>query len=135
MQITHFAIVVYGGPYGNQGALSALNFIEAALEKGHMVDSVFFYGEGVHNATALGSAPQDEFSLYEEWKKLGISRNIPLHVCVASAIKRGILDKSNAIRYEKSAVNVAPHFTLSGLGQLAMAFHAADKVLCFGNKP
>ncbi|MND01677.1 Sulfurtransferase TusD [compost metagenome] len=52
-------------------------------------------------------------------------------VCVASALKRGILDEKEALRYDAAGSSLAPGFVISGLGQLVDATLKADRVINF----
>ncbi|MFT7257908.1 MAG: tRNA 2-thiouridine synthesizing protein D, partial [Candidatus Azotimanducaceae bacterium] len=55
-----------------------------------------------------------------------------LIVCVASALRRGMLDETEAKRYDKTASNLDPQFTISGLGQLIDGALTADRTMTFG---
>ncbi|WP_207061141.1 sulfurtransferase complex subunit TusD [Motiliproteus sp. SC1-56] len=126
------AVVVYGSPTGSGAAASAYRYVSAALELGHEITRVFFYGEAVHTATALAAPPQDENDLLSRWQQLGQARELDLVVCIAAALRRGVLDADEARRHEKEACNLAPGFTLSGLGQLTDATLNSDRVITFG---
>lgn len=128
-----FAILVNEGPYNHQAADSALNFAKAALEKGHEVLRVFFYHDGVNNATALGVPPQDDRNITEKWIELGKAHDLDLSVCVAAAQRRGMLDEGEAKRWSKPGSNIAEVFHITGLGQLVEASIEADRVLTFGD--
>jgi tRNA 2-thiouridine synthesizing protein D len=127
-----FAIVVHGAPYSSEGCLSALRFTEAALAGGHEIVRVFFYHDGVYTATALAAPPQDEIDIVSRWRQLHETHHVELVACVASCLRRGILDPTEAERYEKPASNIAPGFLISGLGQLIDATLNADRVVTFG---
>jgi tRNA 2-thiouridine synthesizing protein D len=126
------AIVVYGSPSGSQAAATAYRYVSAALERGHEIYRVFFYGEGVHTATALAAPPQDETDLFHRWQSLGKAHDLDLVVCIAAALRRGICDPAEARRHEKPASNLAPGFELSGLGQLVDAAIHSDRLITFG---
>lgn len=128
----NFAIVVHGAPYSSEACLSALNFAKAVLASGHSINRVFFYHDGVYTANNLIAPPQDETPVGEQWQAFGIGNNIELIACIASCLRRGILDETEADRYEKSGSNIAPGFTISGLGQLIDASINADRVVTFG---
>lgn len=127
-----FAIAVYGAPYSSQASYSALKFIEAALAAKHSVIRVFFYHDGIHTASSLSSPPQDEFDLNQAWQKLQKDHELDFVVCIAAALKRGLLDTTESKRYNKSAENIAPEFIISGLGQLLDAAASADRFITFG---
>ena len=53
-------------------------------------------------------------------------------VCIAAALRRGVLNAEEAQRYGTSAANLEAPWELSGLGQLHEAAQTADRLLCFG---
>jgi tRNA 2-thiouridine synthesizing protein D len=127
-----FMIVVQGGPYTTQASLTAWHFAQAVLASGHEIYRVFFYHDGAYNGNSLMTPPQDEIDLHQAWRSLGKEHSLELIVCVASALRRGVLDATEAQRYEKSASNLDPQFTISGLGQLIDGALTADRTMTFG---
>ncbi len=127
-----FSIVVYGAPYSTQASQSALHFARAVLAEGHELYRVFFYQDGVYNANSLIAAPQDEDDIVKSWQAVQASCGVELVTCIASSLRRGVLDETEADRYEKHAGNIAEGFTISGLGQLIDAAMASDKLMTFG---
>ncbi|HVI50906.1 MAG TPA: sulfurtransferase complex subunit TusD [Candidatus Sulfotelmatobacter sp.] len=117
-----FAILVTDGPQGSQSSGSALNFARAVLARGHGLTRVFFYGDGVLNANRLAAPPADERHPGRDWSQLAAEHGVELVVCANAAVKRGIRE-----------VNLAPGFRISGLGQLAEAMVAADRLVTFGS--
>lgn len=128
-----FGIVVNEGPYTHQASDSAYQFTKAALEKGHEVVRVFFYHDGVNNATRLTIPPQDERNVQKNWSELAAAHSLDMVVCIAAAQRRGILDADEAKRQGKDADNIAPGFRISGLGQLIEAGIIADRLVTFGD--
>ncbi|MEH6823652.1 MAG: sulfurtransferase complex subunit TusD [Motiliproteus sp.] len=128
------AVVINGSPTASQAATTALRYIQAALALGHQVPRVFFYGESVHTANTLTTPPQDESNLTRRWQDLAQQHGIELVVCIAAAVRRGMLDAREAKRHEQTAGNLAEGFELSGLGQLIDATLNADRVITFGGK-
>lgn len=127
-----FTLVVYGAPHASQGAATALRFARAVLASGHGIFRVFFYGDGIHNGSALAAPPQDEQDLLAQWQELQQQHTLDLTVCIAAAQRRGVLSESEASRLEKPAANLAEGFELAGLGQLAEAAAMSDRVVTFG---
>jgi len=127
-----FAIVVRSGPLSSEGSRSALRFARAVLANGHAIERVFFHGDGTYNASSLTVSPQDEDDLTEAWAEFGRQQRLDLVICVASALKRGMLDAGEAGRYERAAASVRPEFVISGLGQLADAALTVDRLVTFG---
>ena len=128
-----YGIVINEGPYTHQSSDSALQFVKAALNKGHEIFRVFFYHDGVNNGTSLGVPPQDDRNLTKEWSELAENHGLDLVVCVAAAQRRGMLDEDEMKRHGKTASNLANGFRISGLGQLIEAGIQADRLVTFGD--
>jgi tRNA 2-thiouridine synthesizing protein D len=126
------SLVIHGAPGATQGAQTALSFCQAALDAGHQIYRLFFYEDGVHNAHALSVWPQDERDLNNDWASLVRRNNLDAVVCVASALKRGVLNEEEAARYEKQAASLDSAFDISGLGQWVDACLNSDRVVSFG---
>jgi tRNA 2-thiouridine synthesizing protein D len=131
--MSSFTLIIQGAPYSSQAALSALHFCSAALGQQHSIYRLFFFQDGVHNASALSVPPQDEFHIPRAWQELIQQHGIDAVVCAASALKRGILSDEEAARYEKGSGNLLPGFTIGGLGQLVDAMHHSDRLLNFAS--
>jgi tRNA 2-thiouridine synthesizing protein D len=127
------AIQINEGPYTHQASDSAYLFAKAALEKGHEIFRVFFYHDGVNNATRLTTPPQDDRNITNRWSKLAEEHKLDMVVCVAAAQRRGIVDEGEMKRNGKDATNLAPGFRISGLGQLIEAGIKADRLVVFGD--
>jgi len=128
-----FSILVNEGPYTHQASDTAYQFTKAALDKGHEIFRVFFYHDGVNNATSLTAPPQDDRNLQVLWSELAQKHNLDMVVCIAAAQRRGIMDENEAKRQGKDASNLAPGFRISGLGQLIEAGIQADRLVTFGD--
>lgn len=128
-----FSIQVNEGPYTHQASDSAFKFASAALEKGHEIFRIFFYHDGVNNATRLTTPPQDDRNIVNRWSDLADKHGVDLVVCVAAAQRRGIADADESKRNGKDADNLAPGFRISGLGQLIEAGIQADRLVVFGD--
>ena len=117
-----FGILVSEGPYTHQASDSAWQFCQAAIARGHEIQRVFFYHDGVYNATRLTEPPQDDRHIVNRWSALKEQHGVDLVVCVAAALRRGIKDEV-----------LAPGFRISGLGQLVDAGIKADRTVTFGD--
>lgn len=126
-----FALMVTGPAYGTQQASSALQFAQAVLAEGHELSSVFFYREGVYNANQFTSPASDEYDLVRGWQALNEKQGVELHICVAAALRRGVVDETEAKRLGLLCANLQPGFTLSGLGALAQAALTCDRMVQF----
>jgi tRNA 2-thiouridine synthesizing protein D len=127
-----YAILLLGAPYTHQAAHSALRFARAVMARGHDIEAVFFYHEGVHNAARLAAPPQDEPHLVDGWCALNAEHGVPLWVCIAAALRRGLLDEREATRHGKTGHSIEAPFELTGLGQLIDLGLRCDRLVTFG---
>ncbi|GAA4903640.1 sulfurtransferase complex subunit TusD [Ferrimonas pelagia] len=126
-----FVLFVNGPAYGSQHAYTALRFAQAALTAGHQVRQVFFYQDGVHNASRLLCPASDEFDIAQQWQLLH-QQGIELISCVSAGLRRGVIDAEAAEDSERDSTNLAASFVLGGLGEFISASAEADRVLQFG---
>jgi tRNA 2-thiouridine synthesizing protein D len=131
-----FAIQINEGPYQHQSADTAYQFAKAAIAAGHEIMRVFFYHDGVNNASRFTMPPQDDRHVVNQWAELGIKDadgNPELVVCIAAALRRGLLDESEATKNSIDGNNIHPAFRISGLGQLIEAGIQSDRLVVFGD--
>lgn len=130
-----FTLVITGAPYSSQAPQTALEFAQAAVAAGHALDRVFLYGDGVHLASSLVSPPSDEPHWPQRWAAFLQEQQVPGVACIASALRRGLVDDAEQKRYELNAHNLLAPFSIAGLGEWVEAgiqstrtvyFHAGD---------
>jgi tRNA 2-thiouridine synthesizing protein D len=126
-----FAIAVFSPPLA-PSSRRALRFAQAALAGGHEIVRLFFYQDGVHSASGNVVCAQDELDLPREWREFVQTQQLDGIVCIAAALRRGVLNSEEATRYERDAANLSSPWELSGLGQLHEATQLADRLVCFG---
>ena len=126
-----FAIALFSAAHA-PSSRRALLFAQAALAGGHEIVRLFFYQDGVYNASNSLVTPQDEPDLARQWRDFVSANQLDAVVCIAAALRRGVLDDAEAQRYQRSAINVDAPWELSGLGQLHDAVQDADRLICFG---
>lgn len=131
-QPLRFSLAVYAAPYSSQASQTALNFARAACTAGHKVERIFFYRDGVLTGNLLTAPPQDEQDLTLEWQRLASENQFELVICIAAALRRGVLDQREAERYNKPTYNLASGFQIAGLGQLLDAAVHSDRLITFG---
>lgn len=76
--------------------------------------------------------PQDEPQIVDGWIDLQRDHEVRLEVCIAAALRRGIIDAAEAARHGKDGHSLAPPFTLTGLGQLIDLGVDCDRLITFG---
>jgi tRNA 2-thiouridine synthesizing protein D len=127
-----FSIVIYAAPYSTESAATALRFAETLIQQGHVLYRLFFFGDGVHNASKLTVVAQDEINLQLQWSKLIEEHDIDSVICVSSALRRGVLDQTEAERHELGTASAYESSEVAGLGQLIDAALHSDRVVNFG---
>ena len=126
-----FAITVHAAP-GSPATRRALRFCQALLAGRHEIIRLLFYQDGVYNACNSLVVPQDEADLSRQWRDFIQANHLDAVVCIAAALRRGLLNQQEADRYERPSASVSPPWELSGLGQLHDAIQSADRLICFG---
>jgi tRNA 2-thiouridine synthesizing protein D len=128
-----FSLLIYTSKSNSQAEQTALRFTRSLLAKGHCIHRIFFYGDSVHTASNLKVTMRDEQDLTAQWLNLSAQHQLDLVVCIAAAVKRGVIDENEAKRHKKPTANLQQGFVLSGLGQLADAAIHCDRMITFGN--
>ena len=126
-----FNILVTGGLYSTQSGYSALQFCESAVAAGHEISQVFFYQDGVSQASALSVAMDDEFDPVECWAKFAELAGSKLVVCVSAGERRGIIGAEQAAEFAKQSANLHSSFSVEGLGVFHSASLVSDRTVTF----
>lgn len=111
--------------------IHALHYVEAAIALGHQIERVFFYHDAVYLASSLTTSSQDEHNLNTLWQTCISQHGIPATACIASSLKRGIIDANEANRYDKNCANLHPSIELAGLGTWLEAVQNSDQQISF----
>lgn len=127
----NYTLVITGAPYSSQAPQTALSFAQAAIAAGHTVDRVFLYGNGVHLASSLSAPPSDETHWPRAWAEFLSNNAIPAVACIASALRRGLVNEKEQSRYELPASNLLEPFTIAGLGEWVESIMTSSRVLYF----
>lgn len=93
--------------------------------------NIFFYGDSAHIANRLRWQPADQLDLTKEWQTLAEQYQLPLPVCVSTALSRGVSDVDNSTRHQLDGANLATGFTLVGLSELAMMMQDDCRLIQF----
>lgn len=126
------AILVLGAPYADGSCQTAFEFAKAVIAKDWHIEQIFFYHEATTVSSQLSVSAQDEINLADAWQELIAEHAIEAITCIASGLKRGIIDASEAKRYEKPQHSISPVLELGGLGLWIEAINKADRHIVFG---
>ncbi len=126
-----FSLLVLSPP-SSQASLSAYQFANALLLEKHSLYRVFFYHDAAYNGSSIQCIGQGEFDVIKAWDTLQEQYEFDRVVCIAAGLKRGIINETEALRYEKTAYNLNNEINLAGLGELADATVKSDRMITFG---
>lgn len=126
-----FNILITGGLYSAQSGYSALQFCRAAVAGNHNVTQVFFYQDGVSQASGLSVALEDEFDPVDQWVEFSQKNKCELVVCVSAGERRGLIGKQQSAEFGKGSHSLHAAFKVEGLGVLHAASLAADRTVTF----
>jgi len=126
-----YTVMVCGSPYLSQSCQTALSFLIAAMERGHKCQQVFFYHDSVYLASNFKILAPNQVNLQQEWIWFKERNDCKLSVCITAALERGILDESEAARYNKQGCNLSDAFSFAGLGEFVTSAVLSDRVIKF----
>lgn len=126
-----FTILIRSAPFASGQHQIALDFLQEVVAQGHRIDRVFFYQDAVYCGLNTLQPIQGQASVTSQWQALAEQFQFPLQLCIANALRRGICNKEEQLRYDLPAVTCAEHFELSGLGEMAEACLKSDRVMEF----
>ena len=124
----HYTLILSHSPSDTESNLTAQAFAREVLDSGDKIDRVFFYQDACYIALASQVPGQGLQSSYQGWLDLAQDYSIPLQVCIANGLRRGVLDEAEAKRYEK-ATTLHSGFNLVGLGEMAEACQQSDRIV------
>ncbi|GAA5215127.1 sulfurtransferase complex subunit TusD [Corallincola platygyrae] len=125
-----FTISISASPVSHQAHKTAYQFALAAITQGHSVKQVFFFQEGVTTGSKLLSPAGNESNWAERWAGFSAEHSVPLILCVASSLRRGILNQEEADDVSGSA-NLHSGFHIGGLGELVTHSLKSDRTIHF----
>lgn len=132
MRSMRLSLLITAAP-DSETAHHAWRFAEAALAEGHELVRVFFADAGVLHGQALSTPGRDFPSLCARWQALQQRAGLDLVLCVSAALHYGVIDEVNARVWEHGQCSLADGFVVSGLGQLAEAQLASQRLITFAS--
>jgi tRNA 2-thiouridine synthesizing protein D len=118
--MTSFAFIVCTAPYTFENSDTLYSMIDALLELGHKVSGVFFYIDGVINASKKIKVEKGVRDLPARLQAL-VKRGIPITECSSCSDYRGIDEDI-----------IANGTLLGGLMTLSDYIEESDRVIMFG---
>ena len=97
----------------------------------HIPLNIFFYADAANTANRLRWQSADQMNITQQWQNLAEQYQLPLPVCVSTALSRGISDNDNSTRHQLNSENLATGFSLVGLSELAMMMQGDCRLIQF----
>ncbi|PIE43077.1 MAG: sulfurtransferase complex subunit TusD [Gammaproteobacteria bacterium] len=126
-----YSIVINHSANQSDSPSTALAFAKELIHQKHQIYRVFLYQQAVELANEYQQLATDEEDISTQWRLFSEEHNLDVVVCIAAALRRGVVDKNEAERYTKNGNNCTEHFELAGLGQLIDAVVQSDRVISF----
>lgn len=129
--MSQFLILVTSPHFETNSAKTTYSFCEAALQAGHNLVGIFFYGAGVSHANKFNVPLPEEPSSQNLWHSLAQEHQVDLLVCATAASRRGIMEDNEAMLNKFETGSLDPNFKMSGLVELAALSSQATRVVQF----
>ncbi|WP_428239484.1 sulfurtransferase complex subunit TusD [Gynuella sp.] len=127
----NYSVTITAPPYLSENHETAFAVCETLLTAGHTLTQVFFYADAVTIANTLTIPHQNETNWQQAWVELASQHDVDLIICVAAALRRGVVNEQEAHNNQLPYANCHPGFTISGLGEWVTATAMADRHLVF----
>lgn len=122
---------LYQAPWHHVSHRDALAYARASFARGDRIERVFFFMDAVYVGLTAQSPASDEIDLRQAWLDFAAESGCELLLCIAASANRGLLNDTEAQRYQSPVSTVTEPFQLVGLGQWALGYGEADKVVSF----
>lgn len=123
-----YTIILTQSPALSESHATAQRFVSELINNGDKIDRVFFYQDAAYVGLKSQIPGQGLQASFLGWLNLQQQQNFPLQICIANALRRGIIDHVEAKRYEGTET-LQPGFLLCGLGELAEACKTSDRII------
>lgn len=129
--MSSFLIVVTTSYQQNNCANTALKFASAVLAKGHEINGVFFYEDGVDHLNQFISPISDETSIKQQWQEFAEQSDVPLMICTTAGNRRGVLGDDDAQDLGFTQGNLLVDAKEVGLTELVSLSAKCDRMVQF----
>jgi tRNA 2-thiouridine synthesizing protein D len=123
-----YTLILTQSPVQYESNQTAQSLVTELIAAGDTIDRIFFYQDAVYIGLQSQVSGQGLESSYQGWLALHKMHNVPLQLCIANSLRRGVLDDVEAKRYGQNA-NLKEGFQLAGLGEIAEACQSSDRII------
>ena len=123
-----YTIILTQSPALSESHLTAQCLVSELIGQGDKIDRIFFYLDAAFVGLKSQIPGQGLQASHQGWLDLQQKQSFPLQICIANALRRGIVDKTEAQRYQ-GLETLQSGFQLSGLGEIADACQSSDRII------
>jgi tRNA 2-thiouridine synthesizing protein D len=123
-----YTLILTQSPVQYESNQTAQSLVAELIAAGDTIDRIFFYQDAVYIGLQSQVPGQGLEPSYQGWLALHRKHKIPLQLCIANSLRRGVIDDAEAKRYGQEA-NLKEGFQLSGLGEIAEACQSSDRII------
>jgi tRNA 2-thiouridine synthesizing protein D len=123
-----YTIILTQSPALSESSLTAQRLVSELIDHGDKIDRIFFYQDAAYIGLKSQIPGQGLQASYQGWLDLQHKQSFPLQICIANALRRGVVDHTEAKRYQ-GLETLQSGFQLSGLGEIADACQSSDRII------
>ena len=123
-----YTIILTQSPALSESHFTAQRLISEIISQGDKIDRVFFYQDAAFVGLKNQIPGQGLQASFQGWIDLQHEQNFPLQICIANALRRGVVDKTESERYQ-GLETLHTGFQLSGLREIADASRSSDRII------
>lgn len=126
--VLSYTLILTKSSASSESHLTAQRLVSELISNGDKIDRVFFYQDAAFVGLISQIPGQGLQASYQGWLDLQHKQSFPLQICIANALRRGVVDKVEAKRYQ-GLETLHSGFQLSGLGEIADACQSSDRII------
>lgn len=123
-----YTIILTQSPALSESHATAQRLVAELINNGDIIHRVFFYQDAAYIGIKTQVPGQGLQASFDGWLKLQEQKNFPLQICIANALRRGIIDTTEGGRYQQIET-LHNGFQLCGLGEIAEACQTSDRII------
>lgn len=123
-----YTIILTQSPALSESHLTAQRLVSELIRHGDKIDRIFFYQDAAFIGLKSQIPGQGLQASHQGWLDLQQQQSFPLQICIANALRRGIVDETEAQRYQ-GLETLQAGFQLTGLGEIADACQSSDRIV------
>ncbi len=124
-----YCILLTSSAQNSLKQIQALQACNELITQNQTISLLFLQNDAVFLGNRFCVMPEEEQNLNLLWHEFIIKHNLNAHICVNSALRRGILDNQYAKIYQAGAANLLKGYKMSTLSILFQALETCDRFM------